>query len=164
MDKKIITELKVPDFTKEFPANGKIYKAEELISFSRWNEYELIQVQLNNGMSLRDCFETYKTLWSAANDSRFGDVCVIVHNLMSSIKDLEKRIPFALQMAALFINEKDEDRGVITKEMIKTKIEDWDIEGYAINPFFNYAITFIPGFIPAYEENTNGISLKKKAE
>ncbi len=140
---------------KTFTANSKTYEIEESFSYARWMEYEKLQIELSYGVTFQALFHNLKEVWEELQQMHFGKACVLVYNMMAGVKNkLDDRIHPALRMCALFINTKDEDRRIITEEMIKVKMADWEAEGISVNSFFALAIGFIPNFISAYKEVT----------
>jgi len=95
------------------------------------------------------------------NKSKVADAAVIIHNLLNGIAEhLDKRDHPILQLCALFINTKDEDKTVFDEGVTQEKIDNWKKEGYAIEDFFQLAFNFVEGFIPAYNETIQDISQK----
>lgn len=158
-------KLKTLDLTKKtFTANGKIYYIESGMSIERYFMYEMLQIELGYQVSFKSMFDNLTRMYDLLNKMKFADSAVIVHNLLTGIKDIEKRRIPALQMCALFVNEENEDRKVITDEMVERKIADWEAEGLDIIPFFQLATSSMPGFSVAYNGVSQIISNLKGAE
>jgi hypothetical protein len=141
------------DFTqKSFKANGKTYHISEKISIDRWAEYEKLMPRLTYGIDFESMNKSHAKAFAALNEKRFADAAVIIHNLMSGIKDAndDTRVHPALLMCALVINFEGEDVGLYDKNIQLQKIEDWKAEGLDILSFFAFALRSINGFRETY--------------
>lgn len=143
---------KAVDFSKPFMANGKKYAMSETVAIERWAEYEKLQPRLTYGIDFDSMSKALFKAYGAINEKRFADAAVIVHNLMSGIKDVkdEARIHPALLMCALIVNYEGEDTRVFNKEIQLEKIKDWQVEGLDILSFFALALKCINGFRETY--------------
>lgn len=152
-NKQVVPELKKIDFSqKSFKANGTEYFIETSISFNRFKMFQKLQIEAGYGVGFYDLFESLKKIYELCNDKKFADIAVLTHNTLRGIKDIDERPNSALQLAALFINSKEEDRKVITDDIVNKKIADWEAEGLDITPFFQFAISSIKNFWQAYSE------------
>lgn len=135
-----------------FIANGKKYYISEKISVRRFREYEKLVPLLTFGLDFNSVFAALKKGYAAANEKRFADVAVILHNIMSGIKDAddEKRFHPALLVCALVINREGEDPGKYDEALQTEKIQDWQEEGLNMLDFFTLALTSINGFKETY--------------
>jgi len=151
-------EIKTLDLTKirSFMANGHEYHISSGISLSRYKEYEKLEPRLTYGVDFDSLFKQLRKAYDALNSNKEGraDAIVIIHNLMSGIKDIEneKREHPALLMAALVINRDGEDAGIYDEKKQLQKIEDWQKEGYDALPFFTFALISIQGFGAEYKK------------
>lgn len=126
-----------------FTANGKDYFIETGdLSIERWAKYEQLVLEMQYGVSQPQMFHKFKEIYDLNNELRFADVAVLTHNLQNGMVSVMERQPTALKICALFMNTKDEDRGIMTDDMITHKLNDWRTEGYAIGPFFQLALVF----------------------
>lgn len=153
-----------------FMANGRRYFISDKITVNRWKEYEKLQARLTYGVDFDSMFKTLSKVYSALNEKKFADCAVMVHNLMSGIKDAndDSRLHPALLMSALLINFEDEDVGVYNEQTQLEKIKDWQAEGLDILGFFAFALNAISGFRQTYllyikEQLENGVSEVKTA-
>lgn len=146
----IVKSFNVKD--KVFMANGRKYYMSEKISVRRFREYEKLVPLLTYGMGFNEIFSALKKAYAAANEKRFADVAVMLHNIMSGIKDAddEKRFHPALLVCALVINREGEDPGAYDESVQIEKIEDWQKEGLNMLDFFTLALTSINGFRETY--------------
>lgn len=137
---------------KTFKANGNTYHISEKISVNRWREYEKLVPLLTYGVGFDETFKAINKAYSAVNDKRFADAAVILHNVMSGIKDADddKRIHPALLMCALVINKEGEDTGIYDEPTQLAKIQDWEKEGLDMLTFFQLALNSIKGFRETY--------------
>lgn len=149
---------------KSFMANGNEYFIERSsISMARFIEYEKIQIELGYGVSFSQIYEHVKDIYEMCNKMEFANIAVRSYKILEGIKKFEERSIPALTLCALFINTKDEDRRVISKDIIDRKLDDWDKEGLDITPFFQLAIASLQGFLPAYKKAIQTLSVIEKA-
>lgn len=129
---------------RQFEANGKKYFIEsDDISIERWAKYEELSLELQYGTSsFVEMHQNWANVTSLANELRFADIAVLAHNMQTSVINAIERTPTQLKLCALFINEQNEDRNIISDEIIIRKIDDWRKEGFAISDFFQLALVF----------------------
>lgn len=153
-------ELKVIDFSKQksFKANGAEYFVESGLSFDRFLMYQMLQVECGYDVSFSSMFENMKKAFELLNKQKPAEAAVIIHNIMQGVAKVEERKIPVLQMCALFINTKDEDRKKIDNDMVDKKIKDWTEEGLDIRPFFQLALSSIQNFSNAWREISLNIS------
>lgn len=147
--------LKTIDLTtKSFEANGHKYYISDKVSFARWTEYEKISPKLTYGVDFDSMYKSHGKAYAALNEKRFADAAVIMHNLMSGIKDAndDSRVHPALEICALIINREGEDMAEYNKAFQLEKINDWQTEGFDILSFFALALRSISGFRETYLE------------
>ncbi len=161
-------ELKRIDFTKDtFEANGVSYFIEKGMSLKRFNEYQILEKETTFGMDFMKMFTLLGEIREAFNECRFIDGSVKLDNLQRGVAQIHTRSPAVMKMCALFINTKDENRQIITEQMIRSKMEDWN--EYDVRDFFTLALNGVKGFIDVYTNFSPIISaqdqvLKSKAE
>ncbi len=137
-------QLKTIDLKeKSFTANGKVYYIETGISFDRYLMYQKLQIEVGYAIGFSGLYDKMKEVYSLCNDRKFADIAVLANNVINGIKQISSRKIPALSLCALFINTADEDRGVITDDMVDAKISDWEAEGLDITPFFSLAIACV---------------------
>lgn len=144
---------------KNFMANGVEYFIETEISFDRWRKYGRFQIMLGYSIDFEKLFKDLEETFSLLNKPLPEPAAagVKIRDIMKGVIDMEKQEnPVTLEMCALFINRKDEDRRFISADLIKEKIKDWEQEGYEIGGFFQLALSTIPGFLPAYKSISQG--------
>lgn len=157
-------KLKTIDLNeKSFKANGKTYFIESSISFERFLMYQKLEIECGYEVGFYGMFEKIKKIYALCNETKFADIAVLCHNLMTGISKVDERKVPALQMCALFINEENEDRKIINDDIVDRKLKDWDAEGLDILPFFQLAANSIHGFSSVYKEISQTISEKEKA-
>lgn len=155
-----MTALKRIDFeTGKFVANGVTYTIEtEGLSFDRLEMYEQLEVELGLGMRLQTILKKLDEQKNCYDEGRHADAIIVNHELRTSAyHKLENKTNVAFEMCALFMNRDEEDRTVITKDMIKAKIDDWRRE-YAVTDFFSFAIASIPAYLNASVKNSQSTS------
>lgn len=163
-------EVKTIDLfkVKTFEANGHKYHVSKKISIPRWREYEKLEPRLTYGVDFDAMFKQLKKAYEALNTKagNIADAAVILHNLMSGIKDIENEMREhpALLMCALVINREGEDTGVFDEQIQREKIEDWRKEGFDVLPFFTFALFSIQGFRETYVEYIAKEMEKRKKE
>ena len=163
------TELKHLDQAKStFEANGKKYRISKSLCIERWRHFEDLQAMVGFGRSFDDLFKSFKDIWSALDEkggAKVASASIICHNAMTGIKTkLEERHHPALMMCTLFINYDGEDEKVYNEETMKSKIDDWQKEGYDINDFFTLAWSLVPSFIETYNEDIASTSSHTEKE
>ncbi len=159
-------EIKKIDFTKgSFHANGKEYFIETKISTRRWIQWRRLQAEVGYGVQFDTIFENLHKAYGLLNQTKFADASVILYNIMHGIKKvMDDEIPEVINMCALFMNTKDEDRRTITEAQVREKLNDWQEEGIDMNSFFAFAINSIPGYIESYKQITPSTSRKKRVQ
>ena len=162
-------ELKHLDQTKSyFEANGKKYHISKSMCIERYRHFEDLQALVGFGRNFEEIFTAFKDIWSALDEqggAKVATASIICHNAMTGIKTkLEQRHHPALMLCTLFMNYEGEDEKVYDEEVMKSKIEDWQTEGYDINDFFTEAWSLVPSFIETYKEDIVNTSSHIKKE
>jgi hypothetical protein len=150
-----MSEVKKIDLAQGwFMANGKKYVISNSISVERYKEYEKLEPKLTYGVGFEELFRNVKKAYELVNQQKFADSAVVLHNIMSGIKEVEdsKRIHPALTMCALVINLEGEESSIYSSEMVNNKVEDWTAEGLDMIDFFILALKSIKGFRQTYLE------------
>lgn len=157
-------ELKRIDFEKGiFEANGKKYYIESQMSIERFCEFQIYEKEAGLGMNFKKIYENLQQVYKDLNSTKFADASVRLNDLMHGVGNLELKEPAVLKICALFMNTEDEDRSIITNDMIVKKIEDWKKE-YDMRDFFWYALDTVSGFMEVYNRDFRNISEKKQSE
>lgn len=162
-------EVKILDpKAKEFTANGKTYYIEDTFPIVRWKWWLKLQHKLGWGMTFEDIIKQFRAIYDVCNKPtpEPGMACILAYNAMIKVNDVqdENYVPEIIQMCALFMNTKDEDRTIINEAMIREKEKDWIKEGISMQSFFQFALASIPNFIPIYKEISQGTFLKNRTE
>lgn len=160
-ERKIDAALQAKDIDlsiKEFIANGKRYFIEDQISLDRLIKMELIEVELGYGHSLSEIMATQVAAMNDINKQQQGEAYIKLYNNVRSMEHMQQRMPYILRFCALIINEENEDRKVITEDMINNKISDWRKEGLKPEPFFTITAKSSPGFLELYKKLTQNTS------
>lgn len=135
---------------KYFECDGKKFYVTESLSFVRWRILQKISLEFGYSATFEDIFKKLGETLDAFNRHRYDEMCVIVHNVMNGIKNIEDKDDPALRLCALFINEEDEDPTVYNEALMQAKIDCWGKE-ILVDSFFYLAASLIPGWMPAYQ-------------
>lgn len=159
------TELKRINFTTgQFEANGKKYTIEKLISIERYTKFQQFEIEAAFSATFKNLFDTLNNTYELLNKGKLADASVNVYNAMKGVHEISNKEPYVLKYCALFINEENEDRRVITDEMISQKIADWQEEGLPVQDFFTLATNSIPHYIESYMSNFQSSLEEQKKE
>lgn len=154
-----MTKLKRIDLAKgQFEANGKNYIIETNFSIERYSFYQKFQIETGFGVTFEEMFNNWEKVVVLANLLKFSEIVIMAYNMSKGLLKLEEKEPLMLKMCALFINEENEDRRIITDDMISVKINDWKEAGYEMTDFFQLALNTINGFIENWKKLTEAIS------
>lgn len=149
-----------------FKANGKIYKVQSVLTIARFCEFQIMEKEIAFSMTFQKVFDEINEACEMFDASRsFGEMAEAktkLDNLRRGIAKLEEKQPTALKMCALFMNTEDEDATIWNQDLMNQKIEDWTIEGIAIQDFFQFALNSVNGFISIYKKMSEAISAEKK--
>lgn len=140
-----------PEIGETFSANGKNYIIEEKLSIARAIESSKIELELFD-MNVSNFKATLIAIYNDLNGTnpdktiKFADGAVKVHNLINKMnKAFTMDTMPVLRYCALFINEENEDRRIITDQMIADKINDWQEGGYELISFFLLLLSLVKG-------------------
>lgn len=148
-------ELTTPEAkTLSFKANGKTYVIEKKISIARKIECDKLIIEVTAGGNMGENFSDWKKVYELCNDKKFADIAVLAHNRMEGVKKWQDRHDPVMALCALFINEEKEDRRIISTEMIKAKITDWEVEGIE----YAFFLTMAKGLLKNLTGNWSDIS------
>lgn len=155
-------EVKELDFSKPFQANGRTYHVKKMLSVPRWIQYEIIQIELGNGLDFGSMVRNWQTVYDLANKMKFADIAVLAHNTLSSVATrIEERTHPVIKMCALFCNYEGEDELRWDEDLIKEKQADWEAEGYSMQSFFQLAFSAVENFSQVYDEISDFTSMEK---
>lgn len=144
-----------------FEANGVYYNVEGGLSIERFCMYQILEKEAAFGVSFKNLFNNLQKLHGLMNNVKFVEASILLDNMMRGVAKLEEKQPTLLKMCALFINTDDEDRSIITEDMIAKKINDWKKE-YDVRDFFQVALSTMDGFLEIYNNVSRIISESKK--
>lgn len=149
-----------------FVANGKNYSVNSVLTITRFCEFQILEKELAFSMSFQNVFKEISEACDLFDEARsFGEIAEArtkLDNLRRGIAKLEEKEPTVLRICALFINTEDEDVSIWNNDLMSRKIEDWKIEGIAIQDFFQFALNSVNGFIAIYKKMSEAISDVKK--
>lgn len=129
-----LTSLKL-DIEESFEANGVKYFVEEKLSFARYDYLSALLVRLAYGRDYDSINASLHRIKEYLDKIQFVKAAVEVTNVIEGIKAFPNRVDDAFAVCALFINAENEDRGIVSGEMIGKKIEDWKVGGLDAIPF-----------------------------
>lgn len=137
-----------------FEANGKKYTVSDSMSIDRFIMFEQIELEMGYGTSFAQIFDELNVIYGLMNrtNAKPMDAGVKLYNLIYGVRNLPKKKPYALRAAALFINYEGEDVRTITEQNIDEKIDDWNREGYKPDPFIQYGLSSLRGFLERYKK------------
>lgn len=155
-------ELKqlAPD-TTSFECQGRKFKIDKTLSFNRFEKLKEFSLEFGYSADIKTIMMGLRKAWDFVNASKFADTAVQLHNLMTSVVNLEQKNDVSFRIAALFINEEDEDTTEYNEALIKEKISLWGKE-YDSSFFFLFATALVPTFIPVYKFVTREFSMEDK--
>lgn len=152
-------QVKRIDFTaNEFEANGKTYFIESAMPVARFMEFEILQLELAQAMTIEQVYKKFDDLYKMLNQQRFADCAVMINGLRDNAIKRQEREPTVLKLCALFMNTHEEDRTVYNNDVIVKKIADWKEEGIDMRDFFAFAFNTVPGLAAIYNKLTQGIT------
>lgn len=148
----------IPIDGSPFEANGKTYYVSGELSIERWIKLQGFQTELGFGVEFEEMQKSWLKLIELANKQRFTDIAVLAHNMVNGVSKVFSREPIILKFCALFFNVEGEDLGIITDEMITSKISDWKAEGLGIDNFFVFSLSRVSGLADAFKSIIQGAS------
>lgn len=150
-----MTELKTPAAKAiSFEANGKTYFIEHKLSINRKIECDKAIIEVTGGGNLGENFNDWKRVYEMANAMKFADIAVLAHNRMEGARKWQEKQDPVMKLCALFINETNEDRRIISDEMIRAKISDWQEAGIE----YAFFLTMAKGLLKNLTLNWNDSS------
>jgi hypothetical protein len=141
-----------------FEANGKTYFIEPHVSAARFQEMQLLEIDLGFGMDYKSMFENLKALYGMINEMQFADAAVTVHNMMDGIGLIEEKHHPIMRYCAMFINREKEDRRKVDELIVTAKIKDWEEEGIDYHSFFQLALSMVRGLKENLEKHIQDTS------
>lgn len=142
-----------------FVANGKIYLIEKELSADRWVKQNELETEMGFGMTYKELKSSLVKIYNLSNENggRIGDIGRLSYDAVNGISKMLDKHPQILKFCALFMNTPDEDRKVISDDLIEQKCEDFRKEGFAINGFFAFALSFNSGLAEDYKSRTQSV-------
>lgn len=147
--------------TTSFECHGKKFRIDKTLSFNRFEKLREFSLEFGYSATLTDIMKGLRKAWDYINASKFAETAVQLHNLMNGIVNLEQKNDLSFRIAALFINEENEDITIYDENLMNEKIVLWGKE-FDVNFFFTFAISVVPSFIPCYKVVTQTFSLNNE--
>lgn len=159
--------------TGKFIANGVNYTIVDYIPVGRDVRYTNLIPQMAFGTDFKGIFSFARKIYDHATTG--NDPLLALHkiatdsmNFMESIKNVgESGHPIYYELAAIFCNRDGEDPAMLTDQMVKEKIDDWEKSGIPREDFFQLAISSIQGLAKAWkalQEEVAGIKQQMSQE
>lgn len=141
---------------KTFRANNTEYHFNFDLPIARFREFQklklLVQFAVKDESQL---FDDFRTIYENVNGDNLDrhEILKICHNNMHGLKNaVDSQFHAILQLAALFINRRDEDETQFNIVLNNSKIEDWAAEGLYIADFFFVSASLIKNFTSTLTE------------
>lgn len=129
------------------------YFFHDVLSVERYEVFEDLEMEVAQGRSFADVFNSQKKIHEFLNASKVADAAIENFNSMRMVQQkLEKRFHPAMRMVALFANEENEDITRYDDVVMEKKMNDWKAEGFAQKDFFHLAFNLVEDMLKNYEE------------
>lgn len=155
---------KIAPDAKEFTANGHRYRVVSSLTVSRYEDFELFQLEVGIGRSFEAIQQSINHAYRLCNrvvkgEEVFAELAIVLRDMSIGAALAGTKTPHAvLKMCALFLVRDDEDLSRCPNELIEDKINDWREEGIDMGYFFTFALLTIPGFLQAYKSASRATS------
>lgn len=155
---------KIAPDAKEFTANGNRYRVVSSLTVSRYEDFELFQLEVAIGRSFESIQQSINHAYRLCNrvvkgEEVFAELAIVLRDMSIGAALAGTKTPHAvLKMCALFLVRDDEDLSRCPNELIEDKINDWRTEGIDMGYFFTFALLTIPGFLQAYKSASRATS------
>lgn len=161
---------KIAPDAKEFEANGRRYRVVSSLTVSRYEDFELFQLEVGIGRSFEAIQQSINHAYRLCNrvvkgEEVFAELAILLRDMSIGASLAGTHTPHAvLKMCALFLVRDDEDLSRCPNELIEDKINDWREAGIDMGYFFTFALLTIPGFLQAYRSASRATSSAKVVE
>lgn len=161
---------KIAPDAKEFMANGRRYRVVSSLTVSRYEDFELFQLEVGIGRSFEAIQQSINHAYRLCNrvvkgEEVFAELAIVLRDMSIGAALAGTKTPHAvLKMCALFLVRDEEDLSRCPNELIEDKINDWREEGIDMGYFFTFALLTIPGFLQAYRSASRATSSAKAVE
>jgi len=160
----VMDTLRTVDFSlKHFECGGRKFYVKDSLSFARYRELQKINLEFGFSATFQDLFKHIREAWDFLNATKLGEAAVVLHNIMYGVVSLDDKDDAALRLCALFIDEDGEDVTIYDEGKMREKIECWGKE-LSVLPFFQLAVSLVPGWLPSYKIVLNDGSEQKNEE
>lgn len=134
----------LPVNTREFEANGKKYYVEDDLSITRYKAFQRYELELGISLNFEQLVNQLHDCFRLLNEQEWAQTAVLIYKLIEGTVPLGEKKPYALYVAALFINSADEKRDEWNETQAKEKLDDWKDIG--VNFFLGLALSKCRGF------------------
>ena len=143
---------------KEFTCEGRTFYRHDSLSFNRYRVLQRLSLMFGYSRTFVDFYQDIKKCYDLMQTAKnYADVAVTLNNMLHGVATLEDKDDPALQLCALFLNEKDEDVTEYDEAKMRDKIACWGRE-LDVTPFFYFAASMVEGWMPAYRLTTRNTS------
>lgn len=147
-----------------FVANGVKYNIEGSLSMARYIEYLKLEIEFGYNAGYAGVYKEVTKAIGHLNKTNFVDSAVTLTRILEGQGNLQNKYIPAVNICGLFFNTDDEDRRVITDEMLDKKIKNWEKEGIEVGFFLKMASVLVRGYQKNYESSSQNTSREEKKE
>lgn len=137
---------------REFMANGVMYYRSDRLSIERYTLMQKFSLRDSLALTLPEFMKRLQGLIADLDkviihkEMILADYVSNIYNLIYSVRTLDAEYPIEAQFATLFFNREDEDVSIMTPELMKSKIHDWNVEGIGIDFFKGFFLESLKTF------------------
>ena len=139
------------DKLKSFNASGSVYNVTSSLPIRRYEIFEQQQIKVAYKMSIPKMFDQLRKIYDLNEQGKTNEIAVIVHNLLTAVKDIGNEHNPLLVICTLYIVKEGEDLSDWSQELCDAKIEDWKNAGISMESFFSLALVTISTSMNVYE-------------
>jgi hypothetical protein len=129
---------KIAPDAKEFEANGRRYRVVSSLTVSRYEDFELFQLEVGIGRSFEAIQQSINHAYRLCNrvvkgEEVFAELAILLRDMSIGASLAGTHTPHAvLKMCALFLVRDEEDLSRCPNELIEDKINDWREAGSTV--------------------------------
>lgn len=138
---------------KHFAANGKKYFIHETFTIGRLEQVNLMEEELAMFSDRPSCHKVMRQAMDMINEYKPGEAYTLLYNKIDSDLRNARLIHFSLRICTAYINAEGEDLAYLTEEQIRTKINDWAMEGLDVRPFTFFAMSVYKELLQNYKKD-----------
>lgn len=142
--------IELPQYTKEFEANGTRYRVVENVGLWRFLLLEQFGIEFTFTGGIPQIFKQAQATREAMQKVLWVDAALANEQILNGLARIDEKQSYALQVCSLFINRDGEDLRKWSQELADDKISDWNEAGIDAGFFLIFAARSVPGFIAVY--------------